>query len=194
MAFVCIMPNVNDLLLTTISKTCRICEPNNWYASQCELFCMSIFTGRQRSCGKQWFQSCHFALRGGPGGSHVAITHDALNFSTEGPRPLYRAQALPPNTHNARPPPPRVQGAGHVQTCSNWYSLYRNPSPQTHVQICSFWSTYGRQVGSWHPAGILSCWHCKSLPWPKVIKWATWKSTRTSGKITMHLAQVFNLL
>ena len=187
MAFVCIMPNVNDLLLTAISKTCRICEPNNWYASKCELFCMSIFTGRQRSCGKQWFQSCHFALGGGPMWP-LPMMH--LNFSTQGPRSLYRARAPPPHTM----PPPRVQGPGHVQTFSNWNSLYRNPLPKHMFKIVHFEAHMVGKWGSWHPAGILSCGHCKSLPWPRAIKWAIWKSTRTSGKITMHVPQVFKLL
>ena len=181
MAFVCIIPNVNDLLLTAISKTCRICESNNW-------FCMSIFTGRQRSCGKQWFQSCYFALRGVPRGHYPWY----IEFHHTGTPPLYRTRAPPPYTHTQCPPP--VYRALYMFKLVQIGTHYRNPSTQTHVQICSFWSTYGRQVSSWHPAGILSCWYCKSLPWPKVIKWATWKSTRTSGKITMHVLQVFNLL
>ena len=60
------------------------------------------------------------------GGSHVAITHDTLNFTTQGPRP-YTGLERPPHTM----PPPRVQGPVHVQTCSNWNSLQEPLYPNT---------------------------------------------------------------
>ena len=77
-------------------------------------------------------------------GSHVTTTHDALNLTIQGPPPK-------------NPSPP-----GHVQTCSTWTSMYREPPLPKYVQTCSLWSMYSWQVTGWHPTGMLvnlSGWH-----------------------------------
>ena len=98
------------------------------------LTCSSIFTASQQSCGKVMFSVVSV---NGVGGSHVTITHDALNLTIRHPNP--------PRTGTP------------LQTCSTWTSLYIPSPPYPLPKICSnlfimkhVWLASGRLASYWN--------------------------------------------
>ena len=89
------------------------------------------------------------------GGSHVTITHDALNFTVQSPSPM-----------DIRPGPPTPSPAPRHELlvtsgCDHWgpvqiYSL-GYPTPATSGGGHWNWSMYGFQTGGTYPTGTLFC-------------------------------------
>ena len=84
--------------------------------------------------------------------SHVTITHDALDFTIQGPplaqSPLYRDPSGPSTP------------AGDIWwprpgTCSN---LFTWRPPWCWLLVDGYWSMYSRQADSTHPIGTISCY------------------------------------
>ena len=102
-----------------------------------------------------WYQRNWSCLLPPANGSHVTITHGALELTIRG-LPLHghgssfcthpQALVLVPDYFKfdlAVQPPPL--GSNYTGT------------PTRHVQTCSLWNTYWWQAGGWHSTWMLSC-------------------------------------
>ena len=110
---------------------------------------------QQRSCGKVMFsQVCQSVYKGG-GGSHVTITHAALDLTVHRPSP-----PTPPLARNMRQGDPTtlstqlVTSADHhvrpVQACS----LYLTVHPPTDIRL-QLKELQSAEAGSMHPTIML---------------------------------------
>ena len=100
--------------------------------------------------GKVFSHVCHSVQ-----GSHVIITHDALELTIQG-HTLTSPLPPPPGPHcTGTPPPP--------PTCLNLFNLNSATPPPKHVQLTTTKLVHyealhnGWQTGCWHTTGMLSC-------------------------------------
>ena len=86
----------------------------------------AFFTARQQSCGKVMFPVVSVCPQG-----WAPVQGPDPGYSTQGqgPHPHYRTQPWHPLYRTLAQPPP----CKHVQTCSNWTSLYRDPHTYSNL-------------------------------------------------------------
>ena len=102
-----------------------------------------VFTALKRSCRKVMFLVACVCLSVHRR-SHVTISHDALDLTTQGPHSPRQSQNCSTWTSQHRDPKP-------------WLSSYRDPLVLTYG---GYWSTYGWQASGSDPTGMVSCNVC----------------------------------
>ena len=111
-------------------------------------FIQMIITDRQRNCRKVMFLVMSVCLHGGVRRDHYPWCIEPHHTGTRHHHPNTDLGPVPPRTPSA-PAPPK-----HVQTCSSWTSLYRDPTPPWRSN-----SFIVKLSGGWHPT--LSLWYLR---------------------------------